>query len=42
MKAFLGLRDSDVVYQDRHAGTDTTLFGIPRSERGYARVRVSR
>ena len=42
MKAFLGLRDSDVVYQDRHAGTDTTLFGIPRSERGYARVRVAR
>jgi len=42
MKAFLGLRDSDVVYQDRHAGADTTLFGIPRSERGYARVRVAR
>jgi glutamate synthase (NADPH/NADH) small chain len=42
MKAFLGLRDSDVVYQDRHAGTDNTLFGIPRSERGYARVRVPR
>jgi glutamate synthase (NADPH/NADH) small chain len=42
MKAFLGLRDSDDVYQDRHAGTDTTLFGIPRSERGYARVRVPR
>jgi glutamate synthase (NADPH/NADH) small chain len=42
MKAFLGLRDTDFVYQGPQAGTDTTLFGIDRAEHGYARVRLPR
>ncbi len=42
MKAFLGLRDTDFVYQDRPAGPDALLFGIDRAEHGYARVRLPR
>ena len=38
MKAWLGLRDSDAVYE---GVTDDTLFGIPRAEHGSARVRVA-
>jgi len=37
MKAYLGLRDSDSVYD---AGAEGSLFGIPRAEHGFARVRV--
>ncbi|HML15010.1 MAG TPA: FAD-dependent oxidoreductase, partial [Xanthobacteraceae bacterium] len=40
MKAYLGLRDSDVVYlpeRDTRAGT---LFGIDLGERNFARVRL--
>jgi glutamate synthase (NADPH/NADH) small chain len=40
MKAFLGLRDTDVVYAPEPAGSDR-LFGIDRGERNYARVRVA-
>jgi glutamate synthase (NADPH/NADH) small chain len=41
MKQWLGLRDSDRVYQQ--AGTDPAnrLFGIDRRERQYARVRLA-
>ena len=42
MKAFLGLRDTDVIYQERPDGAASTLFGIDRAERGYARVRLPR
>jgi len=42
MKAFLGLRDTDFVYQERPDGAAATLFGIDRAERGYARVRLPR
>jgi glutamate synthase (NADPH/NADH) small chain len=42
MKAFLGLRDTDFVYQDRLADPGRTLFGIDRAEHGYARVRLPR
>ncbi len=42
MKAFLGLRDTDFVYQQRPDGAAATLFGIDRAEHGYARVRLSR
>jgi glutamate synthase (NADPH/NADH) small chain len=42
MKAFLGLRDTDFVYQERPDGAAATLFGIERAERGYARVRSPR
>jgi len=42
MKAYLGLRDTGSVYQERPAGGAATLFGIDRAERGYARVRLPR
>jgi glutamate synthase (NADPH/NADH) small chain len=38
IKAYLGLRDTDAVYET--ASPDTRL-GIPRSEHGYARVRIA-
>jgi len=39
MKAYLGLRDSDTVYD---TGTSGSLFGIPREEHGFAQIRVAR
>jgi len=39
MKRYLGLRDTDAVYQD--AAPDGELFGIAAAERNYARVRVA-
>jgi len=42
MKAYLGLRDTDFVYQDRPDGAASTLFGIDRAEHGYVRVRSPR
>src|SRR5512138_1331465 len=38
MKAYLGLRDSSSVYD---AGTEGSLFGIPRAEHGFAQIRVA-
>jgi glutamate synthase (NADPH/NADH) small chain len=38
MKAYLGLRDSDSVYD---AGSEGSLFGIPRAEHGFAQIRVA-
>jgi glutamate synthase (NADPH/NADH) small chain len=40
MKAFLGLRDTDSIYQERPDGAAATLFGIDRAEHGYARLRL--
>ena len=42
MKAFLGLRDTDFVYQQRPADPGEALFGIHRAEHGFARVRLPR
>jgi glutamate synthase (NADPH) small chain len=42
MKAYLGLRDTELVYRERPGGAATTLFGIDRAEHGYARVRLPR
>ena len=42
MAAFLGLRDTDHVYEERAADPDSTLFGIDRAEHGHARVRMPR
>ena len=42
IKAFLGLRDTDFVYQDKQAGPEDSLFGIERAEHGYVRVRSPR
>ena len=41
MKAWLGLRDTDAIYRER-ADAPPALFGIDRTERGYARVRLPR
>ncbi|MFI5254706.1 MAG: NADPH-dependent glutamate synthase [Candidatus Limnocylindrales bacterium] len=41
MKAYLGLRDSDVVYLAERSGSAGRLFGIDLGERGHARVRVA-
>jgi glutamate synthase (NADPH/NADH) small chain len=42
MKAFLGLRDTDFIYQERPNDAASTLFGIERAEHGYVRVRSPR
>jgi glutamate synthase (NADPH/NADH) small chain len=41
MKAWLGLRDSDSVYQPASDDPASRLFGIDRRERNYARVRLA-
>ena len=38
MKAYLGLRDTESVYESATGGT---RFGIPREEHGFARVRLA-
>jgi glutamate synthase (NADPH/NADH) small chain len=42
MKAWLGLRDTDRVYRDDPGEVESTLFGLSRDERGYARLRLPR
>jgi len=41
MKAYLGIRDSEVVYRPERSGSDGKLFGIDIEERTFARVRVA-
>jgi len=40
MKAYLGIRDTDVVYQAERRGSAGKLFGIDLTERNFARVRL--
>jgi glutamate synthase (NADPH) small chain len=40
MKAYLGLRDTEVVYRDDPAGSRPTLFGIDLGEHDFALVRL--
>jgi glutamate synthase (NADPH) small chain len=40
MKTYLGLRDSEVVYQAEGADGDGKLFGIDLNERNFARLRL--
>ncbi|MCP4006599.1 MAG: NADPH-dependent glutamate synthase [bacterium] len=40
MKAYLGIRDSEVVYQSERQGHDGRLFGIDAEERNFSRVRL--
>ena len=40
MKKHLGIRDTDVVYMDQRVSPKNTLFGIPRQERNFTRVRA--
>lgn len=41
MKAYLGIRDSESVYESDEAGSENKLFGIDRSERTFARIHVA-
>ena len=41
IKAYLGLRDSNVVYLPERPANAGTLFGIDLSERNFARVRLA-
>jgi glutamate synthase (NADPH) small chain len=41
MKAYLGLRDTETVYLPESADAAERLFGIPRRERGFARVHLA-
>jgi len=41
MKAYLGIRDSEMVYRPERAGSDDKLFGIDIEERVFAPVRVA-
>ena len=41
MKAYLGLRDTEVVYRPPAADPGDRLFGLPRTERNYARVHLA-
>jgi glutamate synthase (NADPH/NADH) small chain len=41
MKEFLGIRDSSSVYDKPRDTLDNTLFGIPKSERNYVRIRTA-
>ena len=41
MKAYLGLPDSDRIYESEAAGAEARLFGIDRRERGFARVHLA-
>lgn len=41
MKAYLGIRDSDVVYLPERKGSAGKLFGIDDAERNFVRVRVA-
>jgi glutamate synthase (NADPH/NADH) small chain len=40
MRAWLGIRDSNAVYQPERGGSADKLFGIDLAERNFARVRV--
>ena len=41
MKAYLGIRDTEVVYRPERKGSAGKLFGIDIGERNYARVHVA-
>jgi glutamate synthase (NADPH/NADH) small chain len=41
MKAYLGIRDADSVYQPERKGSEGKLFGIDLGEHNFARVRVA-
>ena len=40
MKAYLGIRDSEVVYTDQRVNLQGSMFGIAGKERNFARVRA--
>ncbi len=40
MAAYLGIRDSETVYDPQRTGSEGKLFGIDTAERSFSRVRV--
>ena len=40
MKAYLGIRDTDVVFNNERVRPESTLFGIVREERNFSRIRT--
>ena len=40
MKEYLGIRDSESVYANPRANLDECLFGIPKQERNFVRIRM--
>ena len=40
MKAYLGIRDTDVVFNNERVRSENTLFGIVREERNFSRIRT--
>ena len=40
MKAYLGIRDSDVVYLPERKGSESKLFGIDVEEKNFSRIRL--
>lgn len=40
MKAYLGIRDTDVVYRNERSDPENKLFGIVREERNFTRIRT--
>jgi glutamate synthase (NADPH/NADH) small chain len=41
MKAYLGIRDSETVYQPASAGREGRRFGFPAAEKNFSRVRLA-
>jgi glutamate synthase (NADPH/NADH) small chain len=41
MKAWLGLRDTESIYEEASAAAAPGAFGIPAQERNHARVRIA-
>jgi len=41
MKEYLGIRDSNAVYEDQRSSLDNALFGIPKEERNFVRLRTA-
>jgi hypothetical protein len=41
MKAYLGILDTDSVYEPETRGSDGKMFGIAGGQRNFARVRVA-
>ncbi len=41
MKAYLGIRDTDVIYHSQLDTPDSTLFGIDLREKNFSRVRIA-
>jgi glutamate synthase (NADPH/NADH) small chain len=41
MKEYLGIRDSNAVYEHQRSSLENALFGIPKEERNFVRLRTA-